>query len=121
MTTFVLERAQVNSVIRIVSLAGASFIFSFSGRVLAQDAPQVTVVDQRSAESVKYYRDEDAIICLFAGTANGKEIKVATYAPYKVSAFAFRVDTSKPYLAAFDSVYDQTAKQIIYQSALSVR
>jgi hypothetical protein len=183
---------------RVVGLIAVTI--ALAGRVLAEDAPAVTVVDQRSAESIKYYREStfsaivylgdkalksppverlrealtkratqplsvvvtemrlidffptrlkagpggmvtnsimkglvdsktdwsfvkdvgipnntDAIICLFAGTANGKEIKLATHAPYKVSAFTLRIDTSKPYLAAFDSVYEQTAQKIIDQ------
>jgi hypothetical protein len=191
----------MNSVVRIVALAGASFILSFADRALAQDTPQVTMEDQRTEEGRKHFRASsfsaisfigdkglkappveklrtalskrttqplavvvtelrmvdffparlkaglpggvvgtaiteslvnsktdwslvndlgltdktDAILCLFAGTVNGKEIKVATFAPYKISLFAVRVNTQKEYLAAVESVYEQAAQKIVEQ------
>jgi hypothetical protein len=57
----------------------------------------------------------DAILCLFAGTVNGKDIKVATFAPYKISLFAVRVNTQKEYVAAIESVYEQAAQKIVDQ------
>ena len=186
----------MNSAAQLVSLTVAGFIVSFAGRAPAQDAPQVIIVDQRTAESLKPYRastfsalafygekylkppplvrlqeelskrvtqpmslvasemriadffptrlkagggmlmeglvrsktdwsfikdlgmppNEDAILGLFAGTANGREIKVAAFAPYEVSAFALRVDTQKEYKDAISSVYEQIAQKIIEQT-----
>jgi hypothetical protein len=46
---------------------------------------------------------------------NGQEIKVATFAPYKISLFAVRVNTQKEYVAAIESVYEQAAQKIVEQ------
>jgi hypothetical protein len=55
----------------------------------------------------------DTIIVLFTGTVNGKEVKVATYAPYSMSAWAGSVRNNPAFTNAVKKAIDSAAKEIL--------
>ena len=55
---------------------------------------------------------EDSVICLLAGTVNGRAISVATHTPYKLGAGAM-VRSNKNFIAAVTNSIDQAAQKIV--------
>jgi hypothetical protein len=57
--------------------------------------------------------DQDSILVIFAGTANGKPFKVASFRPYKISAMAFLIRKDKNFRAAVTEAIGDAAKQVV--------
>jgi hypothetical protein len=60
--------------------------------------------------------EEDSVICILAGTVDGKEIKVAAHSPYTLGGFSVMVRSDKNFKAAVTSSIDKVALQIVEQS-----
>jgi hypothetical protein len=57
----------------------------------------------------------DSIVCLFAGTINGRAVKTAVYEEYRVSPMAMSIRNDPAFTDAVRTVLDKTASRILVQ------
>lgn len=57
--------------------------------------------------------DGDSIVCLFAGTVNGKSVKVAAFSQYFASPMAVSIRNDQAFTDAVRIAIDKTAKEIL--------
>lgn len=57
--------------------------------------------------------DGDSIVCLFAGTANGKPVKVTAFSQYFASPMAVSIRNDQAFTNAVKRAIDETAKEIL--------
>jgi hypothetical protein len=74
------------------------------------------LVDSRTdwsiIDAIGISEEVDSVICLLAGTVNGREISVAAHAPYKLGGGAM-VRSNENFKAAVTSSIDQVAQKIV--------
>jgi hypothetical protein len=74
------------------------------------------LVDSRTdwslIDAIGLSEEEDSVICLLAGTVNGREISVAAHSPYKLGGGAM-VRSNENFKAAVTSSIDQVAQKIV--------
>ena len=89
---------------------------AFPGLGWLTDAIAQSLVDSKTdwsfIESLGIKNDVDSVICVLAGTVNGKQISVAAHAPYELGGGAM-VRSDENFKAAVTSSIDQVAQKII--------
>jgi hypothetical protein len=60
--------------------------------------------------------NDDSIVCMFAGTVNGKPVKAATYRQYQTSPAAVSIRNAPGFTSALRDALDGLALQILAQS-----
>lgn len=111
--------ALVISEMRVIDFFPARLRAGFPGGGLA-DAIADRLVDNRTdwsvVDAIGISGEVDSVICLLAGTVNGKMISVAAHTPYELGRGAM-VRSNENFKAAVTSSIDQVAQKIVAQAA----
>ncbi len=69
--------------------------------------------DWKMVENLGLPPDTDAVICLFTGEVDGKQVTTAAFSSYKVSMMTVTVHGSKAFKEAVDDAVRKAAKDAV--------